>query len=122
MSVYFVYRSHRDNPGAFHVKVFPQDTVLEWFRSIWRGIPRTESPPFSSRDHALELVGRQVYSFGSLFEYIHEHGTEAAISRVDTTLAEREAAKDRAQLLNDKGDDANHSHDRIVEIRKTVGS
>ena len=55
-------------------------------------------------------------------EYIHEHGTEAAISRVDTALAEREAAKDRAQLLDDKGEDANHSHDRIVEIRKTVGS
>ncbi len=55
-------------------------------------------------------------------EYIHEHGTEAAISRVDTALAEREAAKDRAQLLDDKGDDANHSHDRIVKIRKTVAS
>ncbi len=55
-------------------------------------------------------------------EYIHEHGTEAAISRVDTALAEREAAKDRAQLLDERGDDANHSHDRIVEIRKTVGS
>ena len=55
-------------------------------------------------------------------EYIHEHGTEAAIARVDTALAEREAAKDRAQLLDEKGDDANHTHDRIVEIRKTVGS
>ena len=55
-------------------------------------------------------------------EFIHEHGTEAAISRVDTTLAEREAAKDRAQLLDEKGSDANHSHDRIVEIRKKVQS
>ncbi|CAB4891717.1 unannotated protein [freshwater metagenome] len=53
-------------------------------------------------------------------EFIHEHGADAAISRVDTALAEREAAKDRAKLLDDKGDDANHSHDRIVEIRKAV--
>jgi hypothetical protein len=27
--------------------------------------------------------------------FIHEHGAEAAIARVDTALAEREAAKDR---------------------------
>jgi (E)-4-hydroxy-3-methylbut-2-enyl-diphosphate synthase len=55
-------------------------------------------------------------------EFIHEHGAEAAISRVDTAKAEREAAKDRAQLLDDKGTDANHSHDKIVEIRKKVQS
>jgi hypothetical protein len=35
-------------------------------------------------------------------------------------LAEREAAKDRAKLLDDKGDDANHADERIVEIRRTV--
>ena len=51
-------------------------------------------------------------------EFIHEHGTEAAIARVDTAKAEREAAKDRSMLLDAKGDDANHSQDRIVEIRK----
>ena len=55
-------------------------------------------------------------------EFIHEHGTDAAIARVDTTIAEREAAKDRAQLLDDKGLDANHSTEKIVEIRKTVQS
>ena len=53
-------------------------------------------------------------------EYIHEHGTEAALARVDTALAEREAAKDRARLLEAKGDDANNATERIVEIRKTV--
>lgn len=55
-------------------------------------------------------------------EFIHEHGAEAAINRVDTAKAEREAAKDRAQLLDAKGADANHSHDKIVEIRKKVQS
>jgi (E)-4-hydroxy-3-methylbut-2-enyl-diphosphate synthase len=52
--------------------------------------------------------------------YIHEHGVEAAIARVDITIAEREAAKDRNALLEEKGDDANHSTEKIVEIRKTI--
>ena len=55
-------------------------------------------------------------------EFIHEHGTEAAIARVDTALAEREAAKDRAKLMDDQGDDVNHSDERIVEIRRTHGA
>jgi (E)-4-hydroxy-3-methylbut-2-enyl-diphosphate synthase len=53
-------------------------------------------------------------------EFIHEHGADAAIARVDTALAEREAAKDRSRLLDERGDDANHAMERIVEIRKTV--
>ncbi len=53
-------------------------------------------------------------------EFIHEHGTEAAIARVDTAKAEREAAKDRSLLLDAKGEDANHSQERILEIRKKV--
>jgi (E)-4-hydroxy-3-methylbut-2-enyl-diphosphate synthase len=51
-------------------------------------------------------------------EFIHEHGAEAAIARVDTAKAEREAAKDRSMLLDAQGDDVNRSQDRIVEIRK----
>jgi (E)-4-hydroxy-3-methylbut-2-enyl-diphosphate synthase len=54
-------------------------------------------------------------------EFIHEHGTDAALARVDTTIAEREAAKDRAQLLDQKGDDVNHAAEKIVEIRRTAG-
>ena len=53
-------------------------------------------------------------------EFINEHGTDAAIARADTTLAEREAAKDRSMLLDAKGGDANHADEKIVEIRKTV--
>ena len=52
--------------------------------------------------------------------YINEHGVDAAIARVDTALAEREAMKDRNALLQEKGDDANHSNEKIVEIRKTI--
>jgi len=53
--------------------------------------------------------------------FINEHGTEAAIARADTARAEREANKDRSALLEEKGDDANQSTERIVEIRRTVG-
>jgi len=52
--------------------------------------------------------------------FIHEHGVEAALARVDTTIAEREAARDRSALLNEQGSDANHSAEKIVEIRRTV--
>ena len=54
--------------------------------------------------------------------YINEHGVDAAHARVDTALAEREAAKDRNALLAEKGEDANHAEDRIVEIRKKIES
>jgi (E)-4-hydroxy-3-methylbut-2-enyl-diphosphate synthase len=55
-------------------------------------------------------------------EFINEHGTDAAIARADTARAEREAARDRSQALDEKGDDANNASAKIVEIRKTVGN
>jgi (E)-4-hydroxy-3-methylbut-2-enyl-diphosphate synthase len=54
--------------------------------------------------------------------FINEHGVEAAIARADTERAEREANKDRSALLQEQGDDANHSQERIVEIRKTASN
>ncbi|MFM7537912.1 MAG: flavodoxin-dependent (E)-4-hydroxy-3-methylbut-2-enyl-diphosphate synthase [Acidimicrobiales bacterium] len=53
-------------------------------------------------------------------EFIHEHGTEAAIARADTTRAEREAARDRGQLLDAKGADANRSEQKVELIRRRV--
>ncbi|MEY4362626.1 MAG: 4-hydroxy-3-methylbut-2-en-yl diphosphate synthase [Actinomycetota bacterium] len=55
-------------------------------------------------------------------EFIHEHGAEAAIARVDTARAEREAAKDRSQLLDEQGADANRAEEKIVEIRRKTQS
>ena len=55
-------------------------------------------------------------------EFIQEHGVEAALARVDLVKAAREAEKDRARLLADQGDDANHVSEKIVEIRKTTRS
>ena len=53
-------------------------------------------------------------------EFINEHGVDAALARVDLVKAAREAERDRARLLDDKGADANHAAEKIVEIRRTV--
>ena len=53
-------------------------------------------------------------------EFINEHGTDAAIAKADTAVAEREAARDRTALLEAQGDDANDAAGKIVEIRRTV--
>jgi (E)-4-hydroxy-3-methylbut-2-enyl-diphosphate synthase len=55
-------------------------------------------------------------------EVIHHEGVEAAMARADIERAEREAAKDRSMLLETQGADANHAQERIVEIRRRVGS
>ncbi len=51
-------------------------------------------------------------------EFINEHGIDAALARADLDKAKREADKDRAQLLDEQGDDANNTNEKIVEIRK----
>ena len=53
-------------------------------------------------------------------EFIQEHGIDATLARVDLVKAAREAEKDRARLLDEQGADANHSSEKIVEIRKTT--
>jgi (E)-4-hydroxy-3-methylbut-2-enyl-diphosphate synthase len=51
-------------------------------------------------------------------EFIAEHGTEAALARVDVEKARREAEKDRAELLEVQGDDANASEQKVELIHK----
>jgi len=53
-------------------------------------------------------------------EFIQEHGTDAALERVDLEKVAREAERDRARLLDEQGLDANRSREKIVEIRKTT--
>jgi (E)-4-hydroxy-3-methylbut-2-enyl-diphosphate synthase len=55
-------------------------------------------------------------------EFIHEHGVDAAVARVDTEKAAREAEKDRAALLMEQGDDANASEQRVELIHKRIES
>ncbi len=51
-------------------------------------------------------------------EFITEHGVEAALARVDLEKAEREAQRDRAALLVEKGVDVNGDGVRIERIKK----
>ncbi len=51
-------------------------------------------------------------------EFIAEHGTEAALARVDTVKAQREADRDRDLLLQEQGDDANNAEQKVDLIRK----
>lgn len=53
-------------------------------------------------------------------EYIAEHGTDAAIARVDLEKARREAERDRGMLIDDKGADANDSAQRVDLINKRL--
>ena len=54
-------------------------------------------------------------------EFMHEHGTEAALERAATTkeAAARAAEEDRRRNLDDRGDDANDSETVIAEIRRS---
>jgi len=54
-------------------------------------------------------------------EFIHEHGAAAAVARVDTRKAEREAARDRAALLAAQGEDVNASEARVELIQSRAG-
>ena len=72
------------------------------------------------RNVAVVPEDEMVSSLVEWAEFIHEHGTDAAIARADTERAEREAARDRSQLLADKGDDANDAGARIVEISRRL--
>ena len=51
-------------------------------------------------------------------ELIHGDGVEAALARVDTELATREAELDRRRLLSDQGEDANDTSAVIEAIRR----
>ncbi len=51
-------------------------------------------------------------------EFMHEHGADAALARADTVKAAREAERDRALQLEDKGEDANDAEAKIELIRK----
>ncbi len=55
-------------------------------------------------------------------EFIAEHGTDAALARVDTEKATREAERDRQVLLAEQGDDANAAAQKVEIIHRDVTS
>ena len=66
--------------------------------------------------------GEMVDALVEWAEYIVEHGADAAIAKADVAKATREAERDRAALLDDRGADANNSEQKIDLIRKDVAS
>ncbi len=53
-------------------------------------------------------------------EFIHEHGIERALAKADLHAAKAAADADRAALLEEQGDDANASEQRIDLMRKRI--
>jgi (E)-4-hydroxy-3-methylbut-2-enyl-diphosphate synthase len=51
-------------------------------------------------------------------EFINEHGIERALSKADLAAAKAAAEADRAVLLEERGDDANASEQRVELIHK----
>ena len=48
---------------------------------------------------------------------IHAEGAEAALEKIDTKLAEREALLDREELLREQGEDVNEIEQKLGAIR-----
>jgi (E)-4-hydroxy-3-methylbut-2-enyl-diphosphate synthase len=53
-------------------------------------------------------------------EFINEHGVERALAKADLHAAKEAAETDRAALLEEQGDDANASEQRVDLIHKRV--
>jgi uncharacterized protein (TIGR02996 family) len=69
MPIWFVYRSPYHGPLSKYVKRLDgADTLLDWFRSIWRPITDQDA----RWQYAEELLGTETYTFGSLFLHIAE--------------------------------------------------
>jgi len=69
MSVYFVYRSHYDNPTLNHLKKFDSPSVLGWFQKYWQeGAAHADD-----KDYLGKLLGSRVYGFYSIFEAIRDY-------------------------------------------------
>lgn len=74
MPIWFAYRSPYDGPLSKHVKRLDgAETLLGWFRSIWRAIPDSKK----ASAYTKKLLGTKVYCFASLFQRIAEDNLAA---------------------------------------------
>ncbi len=64
MSVYFVYRSHYEGPSGKHVRKLDGDSVLGWFRAVWKRAKRADDLP----EWVQGELGCGVYAFETIFE------------------------------------------------------
>ena len=74
------------------------------------------------RNVAVVPEDEMVSSLVEWAEFIHEHGVDAAIARVDTAARRARGGPRPQRPAAGQGADANHATEKIVEIRKTVGS
>jgi uncharacterized protein (TIGR02996 family) len=104
MAVHFAYRSHYDNPGCFYRRRFEADSLLAWFQSIWQPIRADDAG-----EHADELLGTHVYSFGNLFEKIDDEEWPVPKSMKELTerlndalyIGEMKGGQNHIQILTD---------------------
>ncbi len=66
MAVFFVYRSHYDDPAGKRLKRFDDRTVLDWFRNHWAELRAGKYARLK------KLLGFSIYGFSSLFEVADE--------------------------------------------------
>ena len=64
MSVYFVHRSHYEGPSGKHVRKLDGDSVLGWFRAVWKRAKRADDLP----EWVKGELGCGVYAFETIFE------------------------------------------------------
>lgn len=69
MAVYFVLRSHYDEPSGKLLRRFDDATVLEWFRNRWTSFDPDDCP-----DQVYRLLGFYVDPFINLFRAVTEAG------------------------------------------------
>jgi uncharacterized protein (TIGR02996 family) len=69
MTVYFVYRSHYDNPSTKCLKRFDDASVLDWFKNRWAHLAHADE----ARARLKRLLGCSVYGFATVFERAAEH-------------------------------------------------
>lgn len=71
MGIWFVYRSPYDGLASRHVKRLEgPDTILGWFRSVWRPVPDRDE----AYAYAKSLFGTDVYGLGYHFLRVAEEG------------------------------------------------
>lgn len=68
LSVYFVLRSQYESPNICRIKMFDENSVLDWFRKYWKACDFNES-----YEYVAQLLGFSVYGFPSIFRAIREH-------------------------------------------------
>jgi uncharacterized protein (TIGR02996 family) len=107
MPIWFVYRSPEEGPLSKYVKRLDgADTLLDWFRSIWRPIADHDE----AYTYADDLLGTHVNWFGLVFQTIAEENLSAPTTvewlhtfvqrAMDEGVSGYRGTKDTIQALN----------------------